>query len=37
MVKLSQTMNTLKPLMDKQSSYIKNFLQSQDVSNISSQ
>lgn len=37
MVKLAETMSNLKPLMSKQTEYIKNFLQSQATSGTSSQ
>jgi hypothetical protein len=36
MVKITRTLNTIKPLMTKQSEYIKNFLQSSETNDLSS-
>lgn len=36
MVKITRTLNSIKPLMSKQSEYIKNFLQSNETNDQSS-
>ena len=36
MVKITRTLNNIKPLMSKQSEYIKNFLQSNETNDQSS-